>query len=374
MMRAIAVHPLQAGSIHLRDVAPPSLEDVADGRGALVDIIRVGVDGTDKEIADGLYGAAPEGDDFLVIGHENLGRVRAVGAKVPSWLTPGGLVVTTVRRPGHSLLDAIGYQDMSPDDSYRERGINRMHGFLTEAYVDDWTYMVPIPPTVEPVAVLLEPLTIAQKGLRQAWEIQRRMRIWEPRHAAVLGAGTVGLLAALAMRLRGLEVTVYSRRVAPYRNSELVEAIGGRYLSSSTATLDDLRSQAGPFDLVFDATGFSPLSLGAPAVLAKNGVLVLASVTGGDRTAELPTDHLNQGIVLGNQVIVGTVNAHRDDFVAGVSDLLRAEAFYPGWLARLITTRIPGLDGYAAMLDHLEHDKDAIKVVVEIGRPASASS
>ena len=110
-----------------------------------------------------------------------------------------------------------------------------------------------------------------------------------------------------------------------------------------------------------------PARAGRRPALAKNGVLVLASVTSGDATAELPTDLLNQRIVLGNQVIVGTVNAHRDDFVAGVEDMLRAEATHPGWLGALLTTRIDGLTGYAEMLDRLEHDHEAIKVYVEIG-------
>jgi threonine dehydrogenase-like Zn-dependent dehydrogenase len=121
---------------------------------------------------------------------------------------------------------------------------------------------------------------------------------------------------------------------------------------------------------MLDATGYSPLALGSALALAKNGVLVLAGVTSGDRTAELPTDLLNQRIVLGNQVIVGTVNAHRDDFVAGVEDLLRAEAWHPGWLASLLTTPIHGLSGYAEMLDRLEHDDDAIKVYVELAGQA----
>jgi glucose 1-dehydrogenase len=365
-MQAIAIHPLQAGSVHRREIPLPSLDEIPDGRGVLVDVIRVGVDGTDREIADGQYGEAPPGADFLVIGHESLGRVRDVGPAVPPSITPGTLVVATVRRPGDSLLDRIGMQDMSPDDTYREHGIKRLHGFLTEAYVDDARFLVPIPEPLEPVAVLLEPLSVAEKGIRQAFEIQRRVKLWEPRRAAVLGAGSIGLLTALAMRLRGLDVTVYSRRQPPYRNSDLVEQLGGRYVSTQAMDLPQLAERHGPFDLMFDATGYSPLALGAVEALAKNGVLVLAGVTSGDRTTELPTDLLNQRIVLGNQVIVGTVNAHRDDFVAGVEDLLLAEASQPGWLGSLLTTRIDGLAGYAEMLDRLEHDDDAIKIYVEI--------
>ena len=365
-MRAVAVTPGKADSLHLREVRRPVVGDVPDGRGVLVDVIRVGACGTDREIVDALFGTAPAGDDFLVIGHENLGRVAEVGANVPGGLRPGTLVVATVRRPGTSIYDSIGLQDMTTDEA-RERGINRLHGYLAEAYVDDAAFLVPLPDSLEPVGVLLEPLSIAEKGIRQAMEIQRRMRVWRPARAAVLGAGPVGLLTALALRLRGLEVAVYSRRAAPYRNSDLLGAIGARYLSSSDTTLDALSDAAGPLDLIVDASGFSPLALGAARILGKNGVLVLASVTGGNATAELPTDVINEGFVLNNKVMVGTVNAHRDDFVTGVEDLLRAEAFYPGWLGQLITTRVNGLEAHAELLQHLKDDRDAIKVVVEVG-------
>ena len=365
-MRAVAVRPGTADSLHLREVRRPVVGDVPDGRGVLVDVIRVGACGTDREIVDALFGTAPAGDDFLVIGHENLGRVAEVGGNVPGGLKPGSLVVATVRRPGTSIYDSIGLQDMTTDEA-RERGINRLHGYLAEAYVDDAAFLVPLPDSLEPVGVLLEPLSIAEKGIRQAIEIQRRMRVWRPVRAAVLGAGTIGLMTALALRLRGLEVVVYSRRPAPYRNSELLGAIGATYLSSSDTTLDALSDVAGSLDLIVDASGFSPLALGAARVLGKNGVLVLASVTGGKATAELPTDVINEGFVLNNKVMVGTVNAHRDDFVTGVEDLLRAEAFFPGWLAQLITTRVKGLEAHAELLRHLEDDRDAIKVVVEVG-------
>src|SRR5262249_52540928 len=197
----------------------------------------------------------------------------------------------------------------------------------------------------------------------QAFEIQRRLKIWRPRRAAVLGVGTVGLLATLALRLRGLEVVCYSRRQAPYLNSELVEALGARYVSSQEMALADA---GGPFDLIFEATGFSPLvfeAMGAP--LAKNGVLVLASVTGGSRTIEVDADAINQGFVLGNKAMVGTVNASRDDFVRGVDDLVKAESLYPGWLGQLLTTPIAGLENYDLMLRALTDDTDASKAHAE---------
>src|SRR5262249_6329872 len=157
----------------------------------------------------------------------------------------------------------------------------------------------------------------------------RRLRVWQPRRAAVLGSGTIGLLTTLAMRLRGLEVICYSLPRPPYLNSDLIEALGARYVSSQDTSLAEAAAQNGPFDIILDATGFSPIVFQAAEVLGKNGVLVLASVTGGERKAEINCDMINQGFVLGNKVMVGTVNASRADFVSGVDDLIKAEARYP---------------------------------------------
>src|SRR5881396_597682 len=209
-MKAIAVFPGKRDSIHLEDVSLPTLDAVPDGRGVRVEVLRVGVDGTDKEINAGEYGAAPPGDDFLIIGHENFGVVEEVGPKVPDTIVPGAYVVASVRRPGSSIYGRIGLQDFTTDDVYYERGINLLHGYLTEHYVEDSDYVFPLPPSLREVGVLLEPTTVAEKGINHAYEIQRRLKVWEPRRALILGSGTIGLLMALAARLRGLELTVLS--------------------------------------------------------------------------------------------------------------------------------------------------------------------
>src|ERR671939_686994 len=170
-MKAISVFPGKPNSVHLAELNKPSLEEVPNGRGVLVKVLRVGVDGTDKEINAAEYGAAPSGYDFLVIGHESFGRVEAVGPEVTE-VRPGDYVVATVRRPGHSIYDAIGLQDMTTDSEYFERGINLRHGYLTEYYVEDAAYVVKIPRGLKDVGLLLEPMTVAQKGIAQAYEIQ----------------------------------------------------------------------------------------------------------------------------------------------------------------------------------------------------------
>ena len=129
-MKAIAVFPGKSGTVHLADLKKPSVGDVPNGRGVLVRILKVGVDGTDKEINAAEYGAAPIGYEFLVIGHEGFGQVEEVGSNVTEF-KPGDYVVATVRRPGSSLYDKIGTYDMTTDDAYFERGISRLHGFLT---------------------------------------------------------------------------------------------------------------------------------------------------------------------------------------------------------------------------------------------------
>jgi threonine dehydrogenase-like Zn-dependent dehydrogenase len=365
-MKAITVLPGKADSTSLVDIPEPQITDIPDGRGVRVRILRVGLDGTDKEIKAGEYGAVPEGADFLVQGHEGFGQVVEVGPSVVEY-APGDYVVARVRRAGMSLHDHIDTPDMTTDDIYFEHGISRVHGFLTEYYVEEPRYLIKIPPALRDVAVLLEPTSVGEKGIIQAYEIQRRLKVWQPNRAAVLGAGTIGLLATMALRNRGLQVTTFGLDEPPYLNSELVEALGAIYVSTKQTSLGDFAATYGKFDLVFEATGFSPIVFDAMhTLLNKNGVLVLSSVTGGDRRVEVPADEINLDFVLGNKVMVGTVNANREHFEAGVRDLAIAEAQWPGWLGRLLTHRVEGLSGCPQAFELLATPGN-IKVYVEVG-------
>jgi threonine dehydrogenase-like Zn-dependent dehydrogenase len=364
-VKAVAVFPRRPGSAHLAELPSPTLGEVPGGRGVLVRVIRCGVDGTDKEIHAGDYGAAPKGYDFLVTGHENFGVVEEIGENVTS-LAPGDFVVSTVRRPGKSVYDAIGLSDMSTDDVYYERGINLLHGFLTERYVDDVDFIVKVPSGLKDVGVLLEPTTVAEKGIAQAYEIQRRLRVWQPRRAAVLGAGTIGLVATLILRLRGLDVTTFGRQRPPYLNSDLVEALGAKYVSTEETPLLEEAARRGAYDIAFEATGSSAVAFDAMRAIGKNGALVLSSVTGGDRQLSVAADKINLEFVLGNKVMVGTVNANRSYFEEGVRDLAQAEAQFPGWLPRLLTHPVAGLENFRQLFEHLASAKGAIKIYCEV--------
>jgi threonine dehydrogenase-like Zn-dependent dehydrogenase len=364
-MKAIAVIPGRPNSAHLAELEKPSLSEVPAGRGVLVRVLRVGVDGTDKEINAAEYGAAPDGYNFLVIGHEGFGQVEAVGPNV-SFIRPGDFVVATVRRPGHSIYDAIGLQDMTTDSEYFERGINLRHGYLTEYYVEHEDFVVKMPAALRDVGVLLEPMTVAQKGITQAFEIQRRLKVWRPRTAAVMGAGTLGLLASVVLRLRGVQVTTFGRTPRPYLNADLLDTIGARYVSTSDRSIKDVVAEQGPFDLIFEGTGSSTVVFDSMLALAKNGALVLTSITGGGHVFEVPADRINLEFVLGNKVMVGSVNASRENFETGVRDMSQAEAEYPGWLSRLLTTRVQGLDNYQELFAHLQNPNGAIKIYCEV--------
>ncbi len=102
-MKAIAVKPGLPNTVHLAELPTPKVSDIANGRGVLVRVLRVGVDGTDKEINAAEYGQSPDGYDFLIIGHESFGQVEAVGSNVTE-VKPGDYVVATRHDDGRHVL------------------------------------------------------------------------------------------------------------------------------------------------------------------------------------------------------------------------------------------------------------------------------
>lgn len=45
----------------------------------------------------------------------------------------------------------------------------------------------------------------------------------------------------------------------------------------------------------------------------------------------------------------------------------QAKAEYPGWLRRLLTDPVRGLDGYRKLFDRLHNPTGAIKIFCEVG-------
>lgn len=371
-MKAVAVIPGQPRSVHLAELEKPRVDSIPDGRGVLVKVLKVGVDATDREINDALYGNAPSGYDFLVLGHECFGIVEETGPHVTK-VKPGDYVTCTVRRPGGSIYDRIGRSDITSEEQYYERGINLLHGYLTEHFVDDEEFIVKVPVGLKHLHVLPEPMSCAAKAVEQAYLAQRRLQVWEPRQAFVLGAGQIGLLATLILRLRGLEVYTVARGRKPNLKAEIAEGMGAHYISTQDESLDDLIDRVGKADLIIEATGNSGIAFKAMEVVGHNGAVVWTSITGGQRSIEVPADGLNLNWVLGNKLLLGSVNANFRHFESGIADLALGEVHFPGVTQRILTNPVNGLEQFEEMMRLLVDEKDALKVYVNVADDPSPS-
>jgi threonine dehydrogenase-like Zn-dependent dehydrogenase len=368
-MRAVSVFPHDC-QVRLTDEPEPHLRARTDVK---LRMLEVGICGTDKEIAACQYGTPPEGSDALVIGHESLGEVIELGPDVVG-LRPGDLVVPMVRRPcarAECLACRGGRQDYCYTGEFSERGIKSLGGFMTEYVVDDQRYMVKVPASLRDVAVLVEPLTIAQKALTQVALVQQRLPWACPvergaeRHtchrAVVLGAGPVGLLGAMALRHTGFDVVVYSKTPVPNERAALVEAIGARYVSSDMTSVDELVEQVGTIDLVYEAVGASQLAFDVLRVLGTNGIFVFTGVPARKGPIQIDSDLLMRNLVLKNQVVLGSVNAGREDFESAIRDLGAFRERWPDAVAAMISGRYP-MSAVGALLA----GKDGIKNVLAI--------
>ena len=364
-MKAIAVRPGTPNSVHERDIPMPTIDKIPGGKGILVKILKVGVDATDREINDALYGNSPPGDDYLVLGHESFGIVKEVGPNVRN-IRVGDYVTATVRRPGGSIYDKIGTYDMTSEETYYERGINLLHGYLTEFFVDHEDYIVRVPKGLKNLHVLMEPMSCAAKAIHQAYEAQRRMKVWSPKRAFVLGAGQIGLLSTLILRLKGLEVFTLARAAGPNLKSSIVEGMEATYVPTSQTSLEQLTKKVGKADLIIDATGSSAIAFNAMEALGHNGVLVWTSITGGKAQATVPSDKINIEWVLGNKLLVGSVNANRDHFESGIKDLALGEVMFPNVIQKILTSPVDGLSSYKEMMRLLVEDNSALKVYVNV--------
>jgi len=366
-MKAIAVIPGKKNSVHLKEVPKPKVSDIPGGRGVLVKVLKVALDGTDRDIDKGEYGNAPAGDDYLIIGHESFGIVEEVGPNVKD-LRKGDYVVATVRRPGKGFYDSLGMQDLTSDDVYYERGINLLHGYFTEYYVEQPEYLVVVPDEFKDLGVMTEPVSIVTKAYEHTIDIQRRMGIWRPKKVAVIGAGPLGMLAAWKFRLERLETHVFSLEEKPNMKADLLEEIGANYHSTKHTPVEKGAKEFGPFDIVFEASGYAPMVIDAAHAVAKNGVVILSSVTPKEMKAEIPVSQINMDFVLGNKIMFGTVNASYHHFVLSVRDIGFGMHLYTGWMDKMITHEVAGLENYEKamyLLNNAAKEK-ALKIVIKV--------
>jgi threonine dehydrogenase-like Zn-dependent dehydrogenase len=318
-MKAIVVYPGTKDSVSCEEIPKPEYSDDE----ILIKTLKVGIDGTDREINEGLYGTAPEGSEYLILGHEALGEVIAIGKKV-SGFHIGDLVVPTVRRPDDCIYCQQGFFDLCIKGNYKERGIKEQHGYMAEFFVEYPKYLIQIPSDLKEIAVLLEPLSVVEKGIRESWEMQMGRMPWQPHTAVVFGMGMIGILAALVLNQQNLDVWVYSRDNVNSEQAINLNIVGIHYISAQDVPINEITQKIGKnIDFILEATGNSSVALSAISIIGLNGIVCLTSVTGGSRMMKLDVDQFNIDLVLGNRTIMGTVNANYKDFQQGLKVLHR---------------------------------------------------
>jgi threonine dehydrogenase-like Zn-dependent dehydrogenase len=294
----------QRREVVVRDGPEPSLGGADE---VLFRVQESGICGSDRELAAFRHGYPPPGEDFLILGHEALGQVIAVGSAV-SGLACGDWVVPMVRRPCHPACDpcARGRRDLCSSGRYTETGIFGRHGYLREYASDAASDLVRVPAGLASCAVLMEPLSVVEKAIETA------LRIHQPgaRTALVLGAGPIGILAALVLSLRGLEASVYSLEPPDHPRARLAERAGVRYHDR----LDGIRA-----DIVIEATGSPAAAFTGFGALASLGVYCILGSP--NSTGEVPFTELMRH----NQTVFGSVNAGPEAFAAAVRDLARLD-------------------------------------------------
>ena len=330
-MQGLVTRPGAAHSTRVAEV--PAAH--ADAGQLLLRVLEVGVCGTDREISAGVFGVPPDDAPELVLGHELLGVVAGDG----HGFSRGDLVTATVRRScGRCLACEEGSPDSCLTGDYSERGITRLHGFARELVAEDAAQLVPIPRSLGRLGVLAEPTSICERAIRHARTIGGRQP-WKLERALVLGAGAIGMLSTYLLRLAGVEVWTAGLE----RHVDLVTASGARYVSTEDVSLEALRADAGGFDLVVAAVPDAQVMAESLGLLRRSGVACLLGIDGREQTVSLDGHVLAVDVILENRVVFGSVNAHRQDWLAGVEAL-----------ARMDPEALRGLIGLRAPLDRFE--------------------
>jgi threonine dehydrogenase-like Zn-dependent dehydrogenase len=345
-MKAMSVIPGKPESAAAQELPDPPASDGS----ILVQGLLVGICGTDIEITRG-YGQPPDGQQRLVIGHESLGRV--IEAPQGAGVAAGDLVVGVVRRPDPVPCSACAADqwDFCENGRYTERGIKGRNGYGAGQWRVDPRFAIGVPASLGDLGVLTEPASVVAKAWEQTERIAARAPVAGHR-ALIVGAGPIGLLAALLGVQRGYQVHVLDQ-VTDGPKPQLVARLGATYHHGSPASIDLVP------DVVVECTGIGELVFDLAAKMAPAGVICLAGLSSGSHSVPVDLNAINSEVVLENAVIFGTVNAAKRNYLQAVEALAKAD---PDWLGDLITRRVP-LSNWP---DALTRQPDDVKVTVDL--------
>jgi threonine dehydrogenase-like Zn-dependent dehydrogenase len=364
-MRAIVTQP-GAARAWLADVPEPTLAGADE---VLVEMLRVGVCGTDRHVMAHPFGRTrqmPNDDDFLVLGHEAVGRVARVGNAVTA-LRVGDVVVPTVRRGcGECDACAVGQADLCFTGRVRERGIVGLHGFLSEHIVEREEHLIRVPDELRQVGPLVESLTTPEKALRRIANARAHLptsgTLVGVQRALVTGSGPIALLAVLALRLRGIPTWNLARQPADGPAARIAHQAGATYVPLQEVDLAQPQDRLGHFDAIVEATGAVEVSVAMLGALAPNGVLDLAG--GVAERKAVPIQATLLGAMVGrNLTVLGSVNANADDWQFAVRDLTAMRRAFPGAIEAMVTHRF-AMDAVDVAFERVPGQ---IKAVIDIG-------
>lgn len=363
-MKAISVIP-GTSDVELIDYPEPKIISPTQVK---VKILEVGVCGTDREEATGGRADAPPGSSKLILGHEMFGRVVETGSEVIT-VKKGDYGVFSVRRGcGKCIPCKSNRSDMCYTGEYTERGIKGLHGFEAEYVVDEEQYLVKVPAGIRSIGVLAEPMSVAEKAIDEALNIQTarlpniKKEEWiVGKKALVVGMGAIGILAAIALKLRGAEVIGMDIVDESSNRPSFLKKIGGKYLDGRNLKATDIDEQCGEVDFIFEAAGVAQLGFQVIDALGVNGIYVMTGIPHEGRPVSFPGADIMKQMVLKNQIIMGSVNAGPLHFELAVKDLEKAKNKWGNIIDEIITTKV----NYKNFTEALnQRSVDDIKTVV----------
>ncbi|TSC73081.1 MAG: alcohol dehydrogenase GroES domain-containing protein [Parcubacteria group bacterium Gr01-1014_38] len=379
-MKAIGL-TVETPGIRVVDLPSPAIERETQVK---IRVAEVGIDGTDKNLVQHHLVDVEEGESHLVLGHEAWGVVSDVGKSVKNFRV-GDPVIPTVRRGCGICAACLNFQsDYCYTGLYKERGIHKLHGFLSEEVVDEEAYLVPLPKDQALIAVWIEPLSIVEKALDQLRLVQQRMPSWCPhpthawdapdwggcKRAIVIGAGPLGFLATVMLRLQDVETYVVEIVDPDTTRVRMIERVGAKHLDGRAFSPEELVRGVGRIDLVFEASGASKLAIEFIPYLPRNAVYVMTGVPrAGGVTVPVNADLMLRQMVRHNLAVIGSVNSNASHFARALEDVRVIRKRFGTVLEDGITHRF--LFGSAEQAFAVLQDPNSLKVVLDVlERPA----
>ena len=342
--RALAYFPSD-GALRLMDVPVKTL----DPDEILVRITRVAFTRRNRLLLKNRDAVLPDGEDFIIPGHIAVGRVVEVGSLVKNF-EPGDVVVPTIRRDCDRCIDARS--DLCPHpDRYQDSGLAGAHGFARDLVTVRGRYLIKVPPHLENLALLLAPLSIGEKAHHEAVQITKRYNFYCYHEsedivpsALITGMGPVGIMMAYLLSLYSYRLTLFGRRESDDLHSKILEPIDLEYVNTANVTAARLEKAGYSFSQVFETTGDPEYMLSVMPFMSPNAVMAIMGtpeIGSEGKILEVDVYRVFSRVVMGNQVIFGSLKAGRDAFESAVKHLTELADLYPDTLASLLTHDFP---------------------------------